>query len=447
MIIQGACRCADNLTVHSRHFLPFGRGKGAQARYTQAKSNRWHVSVMHRTQTVTGTCEPDMSHHPVGLIDWIAETLQCVPSYIEIELVAGDASPRRYYRATVSSGPVTLTIDGEARQMSSCIAMVSPASENNEAFLSVGAQLAKAGVRTPAVWAQSLQQGWFLLEDFGDQQLLPSLSSHPDAAAALYQKAFHALVCQISLPCEQADIPTYDAERLKTELDVFPEWFLSGLLGIQPDERLLQCFTTLTDYLISIFAEQPTVWVHRDFHSRNLMLLEAEELGVIDFQDAVLGPITYDPVSLLKDCYIRWPRAQQLAWLDGYLVQLKSAGIAAPPLIASASSADQASRLQALATQLDKVSAAQFQRWFDLTGLQRHLRVLGVFARLHLRDHKSSYLADLPLVTEYVREALALMAGAHSSVVEFRDWFESDLMTVIREQPWYKAIDAEGWIQ
>ena len=156
-----------------------------------------------------------MSHHPVGLTDWIAETLQCVPSYIEIELVAGDASPRRYYRATVSGGPVTLTIDGEARQMSSCIAMVSPASENNEAFLSVAARLATAGVRTPAVWARSLQQGWFLLEDFGDQQLLPALASHPDAAA-LYQRAFDALECQISLPCEQAGIPTYDAERLKT---------------------------------------------------------------------------------------------------------------------------------------------------------------------------------------------------------------------------------------
>ena len=103
-------------------------------------------------------------------------------------------------------------------------------------------------------------------------------------------------------------------------------------------------------------------------------------------------------------------------------------------------------RLQALATQLEKVSAAQFQRWFDLTGLQRHLRVLGVFARLHLRDQKSSYLADLPLVTEYVREALALTAHTHSSVAEFRDWFESDLMTVIREQRWYNAIDADGWV-
>ena len=396
-------------------------------------------------EVVTGASESDMSHHLAGLAEWIAEVLQCTPSHIEIELIAGDASPRRYYRVTPSHGSATLTIGGGNRQTPSCIAMVSPASENNEAFLSVGAQLAKAGVRAPAVWAQSVELGWFLLEDFGDQQLFASLVTHPASAAAFYQKAFEALVCQISLPCERTDIPVYDAERLKAELDVFPEWFLSGLLGVQPDERWCQCFAALTGDVISIFAEQPTVWVHRDFHSRNLMLLEAQELGVIDFQDAVLGPITYDPVSLLKDCYIRWPRAQQLAWLNGYLAQLRRLRVAAPSVNAPTLSAEQASRLQALATQLGEVSAAQFQRWFDLTGLQRHLRVLGVFARLHLRDHKSSYLADLPLVTEYVREALALTTNAHSSVAEFRDWFESDLMPVIREQPWYKAIDSEGW--
>ena len=387
-----------------------------------------------------------MSLHPAGLAGWVAEALQCTASQIELELIAGDASPRRYYRATLLDGPATLTICGETREMPSCIAMVSPASENNEAFLSVGAQLATAGVRTPTVWAQSLESGWFLLEDFGDQQLLPALVSHPVSAATLYQKALGALICQISLPCEEVDIPHYDADRVKTELDVFPEWFLSGLLGIQPDESLRQCFAKLSDYLISVFAEQPTVWVHRDFHSRNLMLLEANELGVIDFQDAVLGPITYDPVSLLKDCYIRWPRAQQLAWLDSYLMELKNGGVAARSIINStALSAEQISRLQTLAAQLDTVGAVQFQRWFDLTGLQRHLKVLGVFARLHLRDDKSSYLAHLSLVVEYVREALALTADAHSSVAEFRDWFESDLMTVIRSQPWYEAIDPEGW--
>ena len=397
-------------------------------------------------EVVTGASESDMSHHPAGLAEWIAEALQCAPSHIEIELIAGDASPRRYYRVTLSDGSAKMVLGGEAREMPSCIAMVSPASENNEAFLSVGAQLAKAGVRAPAVWTQSLERGWFLLEDFGDQQLLAVLASHRDSAAPLYQKAFDALECQISLPIERADVPHYDAERLKTELEVFPEWFLSGLLGIQPDERLRRCFAALTDYLISTFTEQPTVWVHRDFHSRNLMLLGSNQLGVIDFQDAVLGPITYDPVSLLKDCYIRWPRTQQLEWLDRYLVQLKSVEVGATSVDVSAPSA-KASRLQALAIQLDEVSTAQFQRWFDLTGLQRHLRVLGVFARLHLRDRKSSYLTNLPLVTEYVREALVLAADTHGSVAEFSGWFEADLMKVIRKQSWYESIDPEGWVR
>ena len=127
-------------------------------------------------------------------------------------------------------------------------------------------------------------------------------------------------------------------------------------------------------------------------------------------------------------------------------MQLRSGGVGPSSVDGPPLSAEQASRLQAVATRLKEVSPSQFQRWFDLTGLQRHLRVLGVFSRLHLRDQKSTYLADLPLVAEYVREALALTAGSHSSVAEFRDWFESDLMSVISEQPWYEAIDAEGWI-
>ena len=127
-----------------------------------------------------------MSRHPAGLVEWIAGALQCAPSHIEIELIAGDASPRRYYRVTRSNETVALTI-GETLQIPSCIAMVSPASENNEAFLCVGAQLARAGVRTPRVLAQSLEQGWFMLEDFGDQQLLPWLVSNPDSAIAFYQ--------------------------------------------------------------------------------------------------------------------------------------------------------------------------------------------------------------------------------------------------------------------
>lgn len=216
-------------------------------------------------------------------------------------------------------------------------------------------------------------------------------------------------------------------------------------VNIDVDDQARHRIEDLSEYLSVIFEEQPVVWVHRDFHSRNLMLLGDGDLGVIDFQDALLGPVAYDPASLIKDCYIRWPRDQQLSWLDGYLKKLRSLGDRASPTNTPMPSADHLRRLQSLAKEIDGVSATQFQQWFDLTGLQRHLRVLGVFARLHLRDHKSSYLADLPLVTEYVREALALTADSHSSVAEFRDWFESELMVVIRKQPWYEAIDTRGW--
>ena len=376
-----------------------------------------------------GLIEPEITRQPDGLAQWIAQQLRCAPDEVSLQLVAGDASPRRYYRVIHSDGVMTL----DAREITSCIAMVSPASENNAAFLHVGSRLSEAGVKTPLVWAQSAQQGWFLLEDFGDQQLLSSLSSA--TAPLFYTAAFAALLRQIGMPCERAGIPQYDAPRLRAELEVFPEWFLAGLLRVEIDESIRQRFAALSEYLIGSVIEQPSVWVHRDFHSRNLMVLEEGELGVIDFQDAVIGPITYDPVSLLKDCYIRWPRSQQLQWLDAYFEQIKLFAEEPP------------SHAGGIAGQLTDVSAEQFHQWFDLTGLQRHLRVLGVFARLHLRDQKSEYLKDLPLVIEYVREALLLTSGFHDSVADFREWFESELMPVIRRQSWYRPIDPDGWIK
>jgi len=381
-------------------------------------------------------------------VGWIAQQLGCAPNQVDLELVAGDASPRRYYRVTDSAVMLSNERQGGDSEAASLIGVISPSSENNEAFLYVGAKLAECGVRTPKVWSRNIESGWFLLEDFGDQLLLPLLSSSASASASasgLYGLSLDALAQLASIPCDDADIPRYDTQRLRSELAIFPEWFLSALLDIDVDDQARHRIEGLSEYLSVIFEEQPVVWVHRDFHSRNLMLLGDGDLGVIDFQDAVLGPVAYDPASLLKDCYIRWPRDQQLKWLDGYLKKLRSPRGITSPVNTPALSAAQASRRQTLAKQLENVKAAQFQRWFDLTGLQRHLRVLGVFARLHLRDHKSSYLADLPLVTEYVREALALTADSHSSVAEFRDWFESELMAVIRKQPWYKVIDSRGW--
>ena len=377
---------------------------------------------------------------PQRFTDWVAQQLCCATDQIELQLVAGDASPRRYYRVTRSVGAFSTEGCQGFKEVVSCIAVVSPASENNQAFLSVGAKFAEFGVRSPEVWAQSLEKGWFLLEDFGDELLLPLLSAsapRTPSATELYQSAFDVLLRITSIPYESADLPHYDAQKLSSEFTIFPEWFLSGLLKLDIDDTTQLTLNNLSEYLSAIFHEQPTVWVHRDFHSRNLMLLDDGDLGVIDYQDAVLGPITYDPASILKDCYVRLPRDDQMQFLDRYLGQLKR--------IDGPNDRSDMNQSERLASQLSEVSAEQFQKWFDLTGLQRHLRVLGVFSRLHLRDGKSGYLADLPLVAEYVREALRLTETVNANVAEFRLWFESDVMPVISEQSWYRPIASEGW--
>ena len=378
----------------------------------------------------SGEAERAMStHHLDALRDWVAQ--QVGLSAPELEFIAGDASPRQYYRVRCHTGQLGVF---------SCIVMVSPPSENNEAFLHVGRRLAAAGIQTPAVLAQAEAQGWFLLEDFGDLQLLSALNA--ENVSFHYRQAFQVLAKQVLLPTDGAGIPLYSSSRLNAELLLFTEWFLLRLLKLTISETTTARFFTLSECLIASALEQPQVWVHRDFHSRNMMVLEAN-LGIIDFQDAVVGPITYDPVSLLKDCYIRWPRDQQLTWLETYYDQLCSMGHVSQEIDGSLSTKAKTSSLSNL---IDGVSKARFEQWFDLMGLQRHLKVLGIFARLHIRDEKSAYLDDLPLVVAYVREGLAVTANTDPSIADFREWFEHDLMPVICDQHWYRPIDTAGWV-
>jgi len=401
-----------------------------------------------------------MASDELRVLGWAADQFGRSAADLLLTLIAGDASPRRYYRLTAASTQPSLVLKTNQQFMDSCIVMVSPPSENNDAFLHVGARLSAAGQQTPTVWASSLRDGWFLLEDFGDRQLLAVLS--PDSAPQLYRAALGALAKQCLMPCRQAGIPNYDAARLQQELDLFPEWFFSGLLGGEVKPAITDRFHALSQHLIDAALSQPAVWVHRDFHSRNLMVLDDGALGVIDFQDAVIGPITYDPVSLLKDCYVRWSRQQQVAWLSEYLETLKALpdhhALAWVDEVSQLSyskehdgaarsgSVDRhASRVAELSQQLADVTHEQFCLWFDLMGLQRHLKVLGIFARLHLRDRKSGYLDDLPLVAEYVREALRLTAGSHPSLDTFGGWFETEVMPMVRQQPWYRPVDQEGW--
>ena len=331
---------------------------------------------------------------PADLLPWSLSLLG-VGNAAELDPVSGDASARRYFR---------LYLDG-----ASYMAVDSPPeSQKNAEFLSVRALLSTAGITVPNLHGADLARGYLLLGDLGDRMLLQELDQ--DTAGRSYQQAFAVLLAMGSIDPGDPDWPRYDDALLSEELGRFPPWFAQQLLGgPAPEEAIWRPFAEL---LKANALEQPVVLVHRDFHSRNLMPQADGTLAVIDFQDAVIGPVTYDLVSLLRDCYIRWQPQQVEAWALSYLELLQQQG------------------------QLEDVSQAQFLRWFDLMGLQRHVKVLGTFARLYIRDQKPAYLDDLPLVIRYVREMLAKYRNGEQALAAFDDWFEAELMPLVRRQSW-----------
>ncbi len=264
-----------------------------------------------------------------------------------------------------------------------------PDREPCEQFITVARKLRKAGLSAPEIIAQNPAEGFLVLTDFGSRDYLSQLSLATEAS--LYGDALKAIL-MMQTRIDAADLPLYDAVLLNREMELFHDWFLEKLLGISLDQEQQATWQSAKQALIENALAQPQVFVHRDYHSRNLMKRESNNPGILDFQDAVNGPITYDLVSLLRDCYIDWPqeRVEQLA-LDYY--EMVRAG------------------------DLTDVDAAQFIRWFDLMGIQRHLKVIGIFSRLQIRDHKSGYLKDIPRTLAYVRQVSAndaSMAGLFS---------------------------------
>ena len=322
------------------------------------------------------------------------------------DLIAGDASPRKYYRVLV---PPTGAVPAR-----SLIAVDAPSSEKTPEFLHIRQLLETGSIRVPALIAADAEGGFLLLEDLGDDVLLPVLSEH--SAGAWYAMALRALNQLAAIPSGNAGLALYDPTKLQTELDLFRDWFVPQLLGISWTDAFEQSFSDLSRCLISNAMRQPQVVVHRDFHSRNLMVVHNGELAVIDFQDAVIGPITYDPVSLLKDCYVHWPRRQQLSWLLDH------------------------KRLLTEQHRLEAVDDDTFVVWFDLMGLQRHIKVLGIFARLSLRDGKPAYLNDLPLVLAYVEEVLAIYAPSIDPLAAFRTLFDEQVLPLCQNQSWYRQV-------
>ena len=275
------------------------------------------------------------------------------------------------------------------------------------------------GVTTPKILAVDFAKGFFLLEDFGHQLLHPELLAGTLAeensparlsAANYYQQAESVLLDIQAVEPEAKVFAPYDMSRLQGEMDLFAEWFLGQLLGVTLSDQERSMLNRLFSHLIDSAVRQPQVVVHRDYHSRNLMLLEDGALGVIDFQDAVVGPLTYDLVSLLKDCYLRLPRQQVV----DRALDFKKRLVTELPM--------------------DSISDEQFIRWFDLIGLQRHIKVMGIFARLALRDGKRGYLKDLPLVIRYSLET----AQRYPECQAFYSWFIARIEPLLPSHDWYR---------
>ncbi|MCX7163918.1 MAG: phosphotransferase [Rhodocyclales bacterium] len=281
---------------------------------------------------------------------------------------SADASFRRYFRATLDDGGTRIVMDAP------------PANEDCRPWLQVQQLFQAAGTHVPEVLAQDTERGFLLLSDLGNRTYLQALDA--DNAAPLYADAIAALV-KIQLASRAGVLPGYDQALLRRELDLFPQWFLSQHHRMVLTQSEQQSLETVFGRILAVNLAEPKVFVHRDYHSRNLMHIAgcAANPGIIDFQDAVYGPISYDMVSLLKDAYIEWDEDLALDWLVRYWQQARKAGL---PVA---------------------VDFGDFFRDYEWMGVQRHLKVLGIFARLCHRDGKDGYLKDLPLVARYLRKA------------------------------------------
>jgi aminoglycoside/choline kinase family phosphotransferase len=294
------------------------------------------------------------------------------PPIERIVPASADASFRRYFR--VHRGDTTQ------------IAMDAPPErESLDPWLRVARILATTGVHVPEVLAVDAEQGFVLIGDLGRRHYLEALGAGADPEP-LYADAIDALVrMQCADPAAVAALPPYDRALLYGELALFNEWFTGRHLGLSLGDADRRIVEEAFDWLCGQALAQPVVLVHRDYHSRNLLVRAEGNPGIVDFQDAVRGPVSYDLVSLLKDCYVVWPGSRRLAWLDRYREKAAAAGIDVGD------------------------SRAEYLLWFDRMGLQRHLKVLGIFSRLWHRDGKPGYLADLPRVLDYALEATGSM--------------------------------------
>jgi hypothetical protein len=320
----------------------------------------------------------------VALIrDWLSRELRL--KVARIEPASSDASFRRYFRAFCNTGTYVV-MDAP------------PDKENVRPYLKASRLLESLGAHVPHVHESDVARGLLLLEDLGTTLYLERLEAGDDPEP-LYRDALEALAAiQLRGRPHCAELAPYDRKELAREMGLMPEWFLTRHLSLTLAADETQLLAAAFEFLIAEALAQPEVFVHRDYHSRNLMVVGERNPGIIDFQDALRGPAGYDLVSLLKDCYIAWPRERVVGWVSGHRRRLGTLGGATG------------------------ASEAEFLRWFDLVGVQRHIKVLGIFCRLWYRDGKPGYLPDLPRTLQYVRDTCARYAelGALGRFLERR---------------------------
>ena len=307
---------------------------------------------------------------------WLNNELKI--DYNDISIASADASFRRYFRVHCDDHTY-IVMDAP------------PEKEPIADFIKIAEALTAVGVHAPTIKQKNISLGLLLLEDLGNTTYLDLLTKESNK---LYAKAIEALI-QIQKGHTQTtlNLPFYDQDKLAQEMDLFETWFIKKHLNLEMTEQMQSSWLDCKNILIEACSEQPQTWVHRDFHSRNLMVTQTHSPGVIDFQDMIVGPIAYDLASIFKDCYIEWPRHQQLIWLEEYRLKAQQNSIS--------------------------LNSDKLITWFDLTGLQRHLKVLGIFCRLNYRDGKNQYMNDLPLVAKYVIEVLNLYPQFNSFKTHF----------------------------
>ena len=348
-----------------------------------------HQSIEHHKEHHKEQRKEQLSQWVLSVISDREETATAMP----LQSIGGDAGFRHYYRVQSPEGTL-VAVDAPV------------ATEDSHTFVRIAQAWRQGGVLVPEVKAVDYDHGFMLQEDFGDTPLQTVLNQ--TTADDYYQQAFTTLeTIQQQSP---TGLPAYDEALLSFELSIYPEWFLEGLLGLDNEIPDLQ---PLFSHLVDEILKQPVGTVHRDYHSRNLMVTEQNTLGVIDFQGALHGSLLYDLASLLKDCYVRWSEKQINTWLQSFTEHH---------------------------AQLKQYDFEQIRYWFDLTGLQRHLKCLGIFARLWLRDGKPGYMADIPRTFDYVLET----CRRYPNLQHHANWLEQQIQPVLMQR--LKEVQTEAGV-